>query len=366
MTFLFKCDTILEDTLKNKQQKKRKNIDMSDPTSTPASGSPGGPGIKIPPAGGPPTNPKKQTVRISVPPKRSAPPTPPVADPEKDDSRDDGDTENEPSRLERVGLILTEYKTFFTICFCLIAVVLAVWFCLPKDYTLTSAKVDANIKNERDLLRKEKRELKEKLAAMEKEVIGVSNIYFSLQKENMDLLEAMQSNNVQRAKATLPSNSNPVKVTQTSPPAQPTNQTVAQTEPPKNVGSGLVTVNENHGDIKIIIKSSDGERSVRTSSGPAEDIIPGLAEATGTESPIITDKMISSQGNGIRYYLPKGWSMSFTYFGSENDFELFINKGTRQVTKWEAIDVSSDGISESIWIKSRRNIRFRFTLTPAK
>lgn len=320
------------------------------------------------PAGAPP-NPKKQTVRISVPPKQK--PAPSVTDPEEDDSQDVGDTEKEPSRLEKIRLVLTNHKLFFTIFFCVVAVILTVWYCLPKDYTLTSAKVDANIKQERDLLRKEGRELREKLAAMEKEVIGVSNIYFALQKENLDLLEAIQSNNVQRAKATLPSNSNPVKVTRASPPTQPTNQAAVQTEPPKNVGSGLVTVNENHGDIKIIIKSGDNEKSARTLKGPddAEDLIPNLAEATGNERDIQTDIFLPPGGNGIRYYYPKGWSAKYRWFNcSKKDFKVYRNRGSREVPDWHEVDASSSGPTESLWLQnlSDESIRFAFTLTAIK
>ena len=331
---------------------------MTPPNNPPSGGSPGGspggPGIKIPAAGAPP-NPKKQTVRISVPPKQPASPTPPIIDLEEDDSQGDSDTENEPSRLERIRLILTEYKTFFTICFCLIAVVLAVWFCLPKDYTFTSTKVDMNIRQERD-------ELIKQIRLQEIERIRLTNEIESLQKGLDQLVDTLASNRVvaanQQSRSNTPSSS------------QPTNQVVTQTEPPQRFGSGLVTVNGNNGNIEIIIKNDDGERSVRTTHGPdkAEDIVPGLAEATGTESPINTDKSVPSGGNGIRYYLPKGWSLNYKYYCSQEDFEVFVNKGTREVPKWEAIDVSSDGRSESLWIRnlSRRNVKLTFTLAPAK
>jgi hypothetical protein len=320
---------------------------MSDPTNTPVSGSPGEPGIRIPPAGAQQTIPQPpQTARIS------RPPTTPATDPRN----------NEPSRLEKIRLVLTNHKIFLTIFFCVVAALIAAWSFLPNsEKGLTAADIDKDIRKERDLLKKERSELEKKLAKSYNELTTISNALIKEMDSNTDLLTAIRSNSMVRAVS--PTNSKPALS------SQPTNQSVVQTEPTKNVGSGLVTVNENHGDIKIIIKNDDGERSVRTSNGPdkAEDIVPGLAKATGTESPVTTDKSVPSGGNGIRYYLPKGWSLNYKYYCSQDDFETFVNKGTREVPKWEAIDVSSDGKSESIWIRnlSRRNIKFTFTLTPA-
>ncbi|NDB63748.1 MAG: hypothetical protein EB170_07780 [Nitrosopumilaceae archaeon] len=219
-----------------------------------------------------------------------------------------------------------------------------------EDESTTAALVDKQIKKERDELRKqvllqsiEQSRLTNEIAEIQKAMDGLADRFASYKK-------------------------NVESQTNTS-PSQSTNQAI-QAESQKKVGSGIVTVNENHGDIKIIIKNGNGERSVITSRGPdkAEDMIPNLAESTGTESPITTDKSVPPGGNGIRYYLPKGWSLNYKYFCSQEDFEVFVNKGTREVPKWEAIDVSSDGKSESLWIRniSRRNVKFTFTLKPAE
>lgn len=323
---------------------------MSDPTNTPVSGSPGEPGIRIPPAGAQQTIPQPpQTARIS------RPPTTPATDPGN----------NEPSRLEKIRLVLTNHKLFFTIFFCVVAAIIAIWSFLPNsEKGLTAADIDKDIRKERDLLKKERSELQKKLNMSYRELNIVSNALIKELDSNTALITEMRSNSM--VAKTFSSTNSP---TQPISPSQSTNQLISKAESSNKIGSGLVTVNENHGDIKIIIKNDDGERSVRTSNGPdkAEDIVPGLAKATGTESPVTTDKSVPSGGNGIRYYLPKGWSLNYKYYCSQDDFETFVNKGTREVPKWEAIDVSSDGKSESIWIRnlSRRNIKFTFTLTPA-
>lgn len=331
---------------------------MSDPNNPTSGGSPSGPAIKIPAGVAPPPNPKKQTVRISTPPAPQASnlPTNPGATasltpPTRPQTRQHHLT---PSRMERILSFLMSHKWAITIILCIFAGCLAFWSYIPKEKSTSAAIIDAQIRKERD-------ELKRQLALQEIEKARLTNEVVMLQKGLDQLADNIASNRAMAVMQQPRSN---------TPPSQPTNQAVIQTESPKNVGSGLVTVNENHGDIKIIIKNDDGEKSVRTAHGPdrAEDIVPGLAEATGTESPINTDKSVPSGGNGIRYYLPKGWSLNYKYYCSQEDFEVFVNKGTREVPKWEAIDVSIDGRSESLWIRnlSRRNVKLTFTLTPAK
>ncbi len=220
-----------------------------------------------------------------------------------------------------------------------------------EDESTTATMVDRQIKEERDELRRQVR-----LQIIEQS--RLTNEVAEIQKAMDSLVDRFASYK-----------KNVESQTNTS-PTQPTNQSVIQKELPKNVGSGLVTVNDNHGIIEITVKNGNGERSVITSQGPdkAEDMIPNLAESTGTESPITTDKSVPPGGNGIRYYLPKGWSMNYRYFCSQEDFETFVNKGTREVPKWEATDVSSDGKSESLWIRnlSRGSVKFTFTLKPAE
>ncbi len=295
------------------------------------------------------------------------PNTPPSGGPAQQPPTNPGTTglttpqQHTPTRWERMKLLfdrnLEKFIKFFMILgiigviVCIAGVSKATWNMYHEDEPVTAAKVDGNIRKERD-------ELIKQVRLQEIERIRLTNEIELLQKGFDQMTDVIMSNRL--ASVQSPKTNTPWV-------SKPTNHPVTQAEPPKNVGSGLVTVNENHGDIKIIIKNDDGERNSRTLKGPdnGQDITGGITKPLWTE-PI--KKTIPPKGNGVRYYIPKGWSVNYSYNCSERDFRAYINVGSREVPRWVAIDVSDDGISESIWIKnvSRRNIELTFVLTPAE
>lgn len=333
--------------------------------------------------------PEKQTARVSRP-AELPPTTTPASGPEPDDSEgggeiDTGDTPPSEAPLRpptlpprttrarqhtvglwgRIKLLLDrnlEKIIKILIRLCVVAIIVAVaaagklgWDMYHEDKSTSVTMVDRQIKEERDKLRVQ-------IALQEIEKARLTNEVAMLQKGLDQLADNIASNRV-------------VAVTQqprsNTPPSQPTNQAAVQTEPPKNIGSGLVTVNENHGDIKIIIKSGDNEKSAGTLNGPdsAEDLIPNLAEATGNERDVHTDVILPSGGNGIRYYYPNGWSAKYRWFNcSKKDFKVYRNRGSREVPDWHEVDASSSGPTESLWFQnvSDQSIKFAFTLTAIK
>lgn len=277
---------------------------------------------------------------------------------------DDEERESNPIKQEKIRLFL---KTHVLKILVLLLVItgLVIWFCMPKSSSITKEVVDHELQI--DELKRERDRLKVKLKLSEIQAQSLSNNISELEAGSDKLIGIIVSNRMSSSTSSPTSsiaNTNVVTTTQTPSPIT--------VENPNKIGVGLVTVNDNHGDIKITIKNGDGGGGLgsRRSNGPdtAEDFVRGLLKAEGNELPIQSEKIIPAKGNGVRYYIPEGWTVNYKYYCSEDDLEVFLNAtGTREAPVWTRIEETAirDKI-ESIWIRnlSKRNIRISFNIFP--
>lgn len=323
---------------------------MSTPQNTPPPGSTGGTAIRIPPAG-------------------SSSPTP---DPDQNQGR-------HPQKVsfvsKAIGFIL-KHKLLIVSVIIAIFVGIPIYTYFSSHRTMKPSDIDAAIMSDREELKRKNAELERKVKLAQIETLSVSNALVSLLADADQLTIIARSNEMRAISRAAQAPAPTVATTATTNivglndknSAVPSIKSIdTGTQSQAQVSTGLVIVKDNHGDIKITIENGDGEKSVRDLKGPdkGEDLTFGIAKPLWTE-PI--KKIIPPKGNGVRYYIPKGWSVSYKYYCAEKDFKSFINRGSQEVPKWVAIDVYDDGISESIWIKnvSSRYIELIFTLTPAE
>jgi hypothetical protein len=270
---------------------------------------------------------------------------------------DDEETESNPITRERINSFLKAHK-FKILAVLLFVIGLGIWFCLPSSKSIISKEIDREL--EIDRLKKERDQLKIKMQLNAIESLSLSNNISELLGGNEKLINIIVSNKAFSSSTSLPTSSaaSVATVVQSAP-------TPITVENPNKFDVGLVTVNGN-GDVTVNIDRNGSQESERVLQSPdkAEDIISGT-KPIGAE-PI--KKVIPPKGNGIRYYIPSGWSVDYVYYCSEKDFKVYLNRGTRRIPIWKPVSVSDDGISESIWIKntSSRSIELIFTLTPAK
>lgn len=354
---------------------------MSDPANIPPSG---GPPINIPATGGtqPPTNPKKQTVRISLPPKR---PTPPTEEEEEEERRFTLKPQKRTLIDRWRDLTPATKKKIKILILCAIGIIgIALLFNPAKvryEEWAEKRKIEASYKQ---LLRGKEEELEkvkaivEKLqhsAEIEKEekekflkiLTDPSNTAFS-KKTNVvyNVVTKYITNEVavMATNAIQPSATHSQVVTNI---IQHSTTSFVQTYNAKNI-----TVNNYNGDGGG--KDSKEKKPELPPGMPAspdreEDLIPGKGKVQKDGSEIIT-VWVPPGGNGVRYHTPDGWkSRLFTTTRGEHNYDVWVNIGARDKPIWTISEFKEGTIDphhESYWIRNRKDvpIKAEFVISP--
>jgi len=296
---------------------------MSDPANIPPSS---GPSIKIPAAGGaqPPTNPKKQTVRITLPPEQPIPPT----EEEKEERRFTLKPQKRTLVERWKDLTPPTKKKIKILVLCVIGITgIALLFNPAKESYMEWAekrKVEASYK---ELLKGKEEELQKTKTSLEelklKAKIDAEEWKLKVKKEKTE-------------KETLADNFSKLSV-------------------PEKLTNFVIVQKTNYVSVAKDDNSSFGPEK-------GEYIFPGLKgqiPVPGMDS-IEIEKGVTP-GNGTRFYIPKGWKIRYKYYCSTEDFEVFVNKGTREIPTWIPISVQDSRISESLWIRNKTSKGLIFT-----